>query len=154
MPDACELSSFYVDGLCLGIEVQAVQEAIRQLDITRVPLSPPHVAGLVNLRGQILTAIDLRYSLNMQPRLQGQAHVNLIIRSEDTLVDILVDEIGDVLAPCKDEFESLPPTVRGRLSLSVRGVYKLRGELLWHLDIEGLLEDFSPVVSNLDPLDK
>ena len=81
-------------------------------------------------------------------------HVNLIIRSEDTLVDILVDEIGDVLAPCKDEFESLPPTVRGRLSLSVRGVYKLRGELLWHLDIEGLLEDFSPVVSNLDPLDK
>ena len=143
MSEGRQLSTFFVDDLCFGIDVQTVQEVIRRLVITRVPLSPVQVGGLINLRGQILTAIDLRRCLNLPQRPLCEFPVNLIIRTEDGLVSLLVDEIGDVVEPGKDMFEHPPSTLRGRLRDFVLEAYKLPSHLLLYLDTRRLLAGVS-----------
>jgi purine-binding chemotaxis protein CheW len=147
MSEDRQLSSFFVHDLFFGIEVQRVQEAIRHLEMTRVPLSPPLISGLVNLRGQIITAIDLRRCLNLPERLPDRIPVNLILQTGDGLVSLLVDEIGDVLEPGEDTFEPPPAILQGRLRDLVCKTYKLPGRLLLVLDIERLLSDISSEVA-------
>jgi purine-binding chemotaxis protein CheW len=136
-----QLSSFFVDDLFLAIDVERVQEAIQHLEITRVPLSPPLISGLVNLRGQILTAIDLRGCLGLPKRRPDQVPVNLILRTDDGLVSLLVDEIGDVLEPGQDTYELPPAALPGPLRDLICEAYKLPGQLLLVLDIQRLLSD-------------
>lgn len=143
MSEDRQLSSFLVHDLFFGIEVQKVQEAIHHLEITRVPLSAPLISGLINLRGQIITAIDLRRCLDLPERLPDHTPVNLILQTGDGLVSLLVDEIGDVLQPSKDAFEPPPPTLQGRLRDLVCETYKLPGQLLLVLDTERLLSEIS-----------
>jgi purine-binding chemotaxis protein CheW len=136
-----QLSSFFVDDLFLAIDVERVQEAIQHLEITRVPLSLPLISGLVNLRGQILTAIDLRGCLGLPKRRPDQVPVNLILRTDDGLVSLLVDEIGDVLEPGQDTYELPAATLPGPLRDLICEAYKLPGQLLLVLDIQRLLSD-------------
>ena len=143
MSENRHLSSFFVHDLFFGIDVKEVQEAIQHLDITRVPLSLPFVSGLVNLRGQILTAIDLRRYLKLPERLPAQIPVNLIVRTDGGLVSLLVDEIADVLEPCPEAYEPPPGTLRGPLHQVVCKTYKLPGRLLLVLDTQRLLSDIS-----------
>src|SRR3569832_2681021 len=97
MTTANQYSTFYLDGLFFGIEVEKVQEVIRYQEMTRVPLASSVVQGLINLRGQIVTAIDLRRRLDLKPRPDGELPMNVVVRSDDGAVSLLVDEIGDVL---------------------------------------------------------
>src|ERR1700710_1738635 len=92
-----QLCTFYVQGLFFGVEVEKVQEVIRYQEMTRIPLSPPVIAGLINLRGQIVTAIDLRHQLALEARTGEQLPMNVVIRREDGPISLLVDEIGDVV---------------------------------------------------------
>ena len=85
------------------------------MEITRVPLAPPLVSGLINLRGQIITAIDMHRCLDLPERPPNQPSANLILRTEDGLVSLLVDEIGEVLGLSEDAFEFPPETLQGRL---------------------------------------
>src|ERR1700685_3941223 len=97
MADEHQYCTFFVDGHYFGLDVLNVQEIIRYQEMTRVPLAPPVVQGLINLRGQIVTAIDLRLRLELKERPPGQLPVNVVVQTEDGAVSLLVDEIGDVL---------------------------------------------------------
>ncbi|HEU5448223.1 MAG TPA: chemotaxis protein CheW [Acidimicrobiia bacterium] len=143
--EATQYCTFYVDGLCFGIGVREVQEVIRYQEMTRVPLAAPVVRGLINLRGQIVTAIDLRRRLELNDRLSGdtpnpgaddtEVHpMNLVVRTDDGVVSLLVDEIGEVVEVAEDSFERPPPTLAGVARELVRGVYKQQDSLLLVLD--------------------
>jgi purine-binding chemotaxis protein CheW len=128
--------TFYLDNLFFGVEVEKVQEVIRYQEMTRVPLAPYVVQGLINLRGQIVTVIDLRRRLELNPRPDGQLPMNVVVRTDDGPISLLVDEIGDVLDVDSGSFERPPETLRGVARQLIRGAYKLKDRLLLTLDTE------------------
>jgi len=128
--------TFLLGGLYFGIDVLQVQEVSRHQEMTRVPLAPPVVRGLINLRGQIVTAVDLRRRLELPDRAEGDLPVNVVVRTEDGAVSLLVDEIGDVLEVPAEAFERPPETLRGTARELIRGAYKLDGRLLLILDTD------------------
>lgn len=138
--DRARFCTFYLDDLFLGIPVEQVQEVIRYQRMTQVPLAPREISGLINLRGEIVTAIDLRKRLNMPDRGPEELPMNVVIRDVDGAVSLLVDEIGDVLAAEPEAFELPPETVDEKTRELVTGVYKLHDGLLLVLDIERALE--------------
>lgn len=131
-------ATFYVDGLLLGVELRKVQEVIRSQQMTRVPLAPAIVAGLINLRGQIVTVIDLRRRLELADRATGLLPIHVVLRREDEAVSLLVDDIGDVIDVEDGAFESPPETLRGIARELTRGVYKLKERLLLVLETDNL----------------
>jgi purine-binding chemotaxis protein CheW len=131
-----QFSTFYLDRLFFGIEVEKVQEVIRYQEMTTVPLASRVVQGLINLRGQIVTAIDLRERLKLDPRPEGELPMNVVVRTDDGALSLLVDEIGDVLEIEDATFEQPPETISGVGRDLIRGVYKLRDQLLLVLDTE------------------
>lgn len=128
--------TFYLDGHYFGLDVLKVQEIIRYQEMTRVPLASPVVRGLINLRGQIVTALDLRRRLGLPDRPEEQQPLNVVVHTDDGAVSLLVDEIGDVLEVPGKDFEKPPETLRGAARELVRGAYKLEGQLLLILDTE------------------
>src|SRR4051794_1631933 len=136
MGDEQQFCTFYVDGHYFGVDVLKVQEIIRYQEMTRVPLAPPEVLGLINLRGQIVTAIDLRRRLELRDRPADQLPLNVVVRTDDGAVSLLVDEIGDVLEVSEKLFERPPETLRGTARELIRGAYKLPDRLLLILDTE------------------
>lgn len=131
-----QFATFTLNSLFLGVDVLKVQEVIRYQEMTRVPTAPAMVEGLINLRGQIITAIDLRLRLAQPARPGDQLPMNVVIRTDDGALSLLVDEIGDVLEIEDDRFERVPETVTGVIRDLVTGVYKLDGRLLLILDTE------------------
>jgi purine-binding chemotaxis protein CheW len=136
-----QFCTFYLDKHFFGVPVAEVQEVIRYLELTRVPLVSEVVRGLINLRGQIVTAIDLRLCLGMPERPAGQLPMNVVIRTSDGAVSLLVDEIGDVLDVSPESMEEPPETLQGPMREMVRGVYKLAGTLLLELDMQRAISD-------------
>jgi purine-binding chemotaxis protein CheW len=136
MPDDRQFCTFLVDGLYFGIEVLQVQEVIRFQEMTRVPLASPVIKGLINLRGQIVTAIDLRRGLELGDRPEGSLPMNVVVRTGDGAVSLLVDEIGDVVNVEPDTFERPPETLAGIARDLISGVYKLKERLLLVMDTE------------------
>ena len=143
MAEAQQYCTFYLDGLFFGVDVQKVQEVIRYQEMTRVPLAPAVVRGLINLRGQIVTAIDLRRRLELKDRPEGQLPMNVVARTEEGAMSLLVDEIGDVLEVEESSFERPPETLSGVAQKLVQGVYKLKGQLLLILDTERVVSSES-----------
>jgi purine-binding chemotaxis protein CheW len=131
-----QFATFMVDDYYFGVEVLRVQEVIRYQDMTRVPRAPEVVQGLINLRGQIVTAIDLRRRLALPNRAEGVQPMNVVVRTSDGVVSLLVDEIGDVIDATQSVFELAPETVSGAARELVTGVYKLKDRLLLALDVE------------------
>ena len=129
-----QFSTFWVERLFFGVEVDQVQEVIRYQQITRVPLAPGVVSGLINLRGHIVTALDLRKRLDLNPRPADQQPMNVVIRTDGEAVSLLVDEIGDVLEVSDDAFETPPESLQGKTKDLISGVYKLDGVILHVLD--------------------
>lgn len=136
MAQTSQYCTFYLDRLLFGVELQGVQEVIRTLGMTQVPLAPGVVSGLINLRGQIVTAVDLRRRLDLAPRPAGALPMNVVVRSEDGAVSLLVDEIGDVVEVDDATFEAPPETLRGSVRVMILGVHKLNDRLMHVLDIE------------------
>jgi purine-binding chemotaxis protein CheW len=133
---AKQLCTFFVDGLLFGIDVTRVQEVIRYQAMTPVPLAPAVIQGLINLRGQIVTAIDLRTRLQLRQRPPGQVPVNVVARDEEGAVSLLVDEIGDVVDVDESSFEAPPETLSAAAKALIQGVYKLEPQLLLLLNTE------------------
>jgi purine-binding chemotaxis protein CheW len=130
MTSAPQFCTFFLDGLYFGVEVERVQEVIRYQEMTRVPLASRMIAGLINLRGQIVTAIDLRQRLGISERRGPKQPMNVIVREGESVVSLLVDEIGDVIAVDPTAFENPPETLRGPARDLVLGAYKLDEKLL------------------------
>jgi purine-binding chemotaxis protein CheW len=135
VPATSQLATFWLDGDLFGVEVEHVQEVLRSQGITRVPLAPPAVAGLINLRGQVVTAIELRERLGRSPRPEGQEAVVIVVRLHGEAVSLLVDSIADVVDVNVRDFEAPPDTLDGAGRELIRGAYKLSGQLLLALDV-------------------
>lgn len=135
MPPNRQFCTFYVGGQYFGLDVLRVQEIIRYQEMTRVPLAPPEVRGLINLRGQIVTAIDLRRRLEMEERPADELPLNVVVQTEDGAVSLLVDSIGDVLEVPEKLFERPPETLQGTARELIYGAYKLKDRLLLVLDV-------------------
>jgi purine-binding chemotaxis protein CheW len=134
-----QFCTFRLGELFLGIEVLQVQEVIRAQNMTRVPLASRSVRGLINLRGQIVTAVDLRERLGLAPRPEDQTPMNVVVRTDEGAVSLLVDEIGDVLETEEDQYEAPPETLAPEARELIRGVYKLPDRLLLVLDTDQAL---------------
>ena len=132
--------TFYLDNLMFGVELQKVQEVMRHLELTEIPLAPDVVSGLMNLRGQIITAIDLRHRLELPKRPHDILPMNVVIRSADGAVSFLVDEIGDVVEVDDESFENPPETLQGKVRQVILGVHKLEKHLMHVLDIDKACE--------------
>jgi purine-binding chemotaxis protein CheW len=129
-------STFTVDNLLFGIDVLKVQEVLRCQEITKVPLAPPEVEGLINLRGQIVTAINARRLLQLPARTQGAKPMNMVIRRDGAAVSLLVDDIGDVIEVASDLFEPAPDNMPRSQTELLEGVFKLDGRLLLVLNTD------------------
>lgn len=131
--------TFHLDGSLFGVEVGHVQEVLRDQEMTPVPLAPDVVRGLINLRGQIVTAIDLRRRLGRTPLADGTRPMNVVIRSDEGAVSMLVDDIGDVLEVAGDVLERPPENISTRSRELLRGVIQRERDLLLVLDIDRTL---------------
>ncbi|HWW50155.1 MAG TPA: chemotaxis protein CheW [Verrucomicrobiae bacterium] len=140
MSPTLQFCTFYLDKVLFGVELRGVQEVIQQVELTDVPLAPAVVGGLINLRGQIVTAIDLRRRLELPERPDDIRPVNVVVRTRDGAVSLLVDEIGDVVEVEQDTFEAPPETLQGKIRMVILGVHKLDRQLMHLLDIEKACE--------------
>lgn len=131
-----QLATFWLDGDLYGVEVAHVQEVLKTQTLTRVPLAPAAVAGLINLRGQVVTAIELRERLGLPPRPEDTAAVVIVVRLQGEAVSLLVDSIADVVDVQARDFEPPPDTMDGSARHLIRGAYKLSGQLLLALDVQ------------------
>ena len=132
------------------MKLEKVQEVIRYLEITEIPLAPRVVSGLMNLRGQIVTGIDLRRRLELADRPEGAAPMNLVIRTADGAVSLLVDEIGDVVEVTDESFERPPETLQGKVREVILGVHKLEKQLMHVLNTEKACETAEAVASGAE----
>src|SRR5271165_1349078 len=139
MAAECRLCTFYLDRLWFGIAVERVYEVIRLPAITRIPLAARAVAGLINLRGQIITVIDLRRRLGFEERPAGTMPVNVVARSKDGTVGLLVDEIAEIVEAPESSYEIAPDNLPADRRELVPGVYKLPDSLLHVLDLDKVL---------------
>lgn len=135
-----EMVTFVLEDALLGIDVGAVQEVLGELPLTAMPLAPPAVAGLVNLRGEVLLAVDLRARMGRPPRQADEPASHVILRTDQGQVCLVVDRIGEVVEVGDHQFEPSPQTLSERARDLVLGAYKLTDELLLDLDVRTALD--------------
>lgn len=131
--------SFWVGDQLLGIPVQVVQEVLNPQTIAPTPLARAEVAGLLNLRGQIVTAFNLRHRLGISQPLDGKPFMNVVVRHKGESFSLLVDEVGDVIRLNEETIEPPPRTLESRWRSVTRGVSRLEDRLLVILDVGAVL---------------
>lgn len=137
---AGQYATFRVADLFLGIEVSKVQELIRHREMSAIPLAPPAVEGLINLRGQIVIAIDTRCSLGLPRAAHEDARVNIVLKSNDAVISLLVDEICDVLDVPASACAALPDNMPVEQRRLIEGVFHVKQGLMLVLDTDRLFE--------------
>ena len=136
---ADQLATFAVGDGLYGIEVTGVQEVLTYRGATRVPLAPAEVSGLVNLRGQVVLALDLRARLGLPPFELDTERMMVVVRREEEPIALIVDRIGEVADVRSEQFETPPQTLDPTLRSVITGAYKLDGHLLMALDVEAVV---------------
>lgn len=140
MPDERLLCTFRVADHLLGLDIAVVQEVLRRQEITRLPLSAPAVRGIINLRGQIVPAVDLRCCLALPAAERGEDRATIVVRGrEEAAASLLVDEIGDVVRVAEASWERTPETVQGLARRLIHGVFPLHDRVLLELDLGEVL---------------
>jgi len=129
-----------VADLLLGIEVGEIQEIIRDTSFTPVPMAHPAIRGLINLRGQIVTAIDLRRRAGLEPAIDGAEYITMVLGTAEEPLALVVDGVGDVVEVVAEAFEPPPDTLRGEARRMIDGAYKLERELLLVLNLQVVLD--------------
>lgn len=133
--------------LFIGVDVMRIQEVIGHQSSTPVPLAPSAVRGLINLRGQIITAVDLRRRFDLDDRAPGVEPMNVVVVCPSGAVSLLVDSIGDVVEVLEESSEAVPATVSDNVRALVVGVYKFDGELMLELDVDAAVTLDAQLVS-------
>ena len=134
-----EIASFYVGDALMGIPIDQVEEINHHLDLTPVPHAPAIVRGVVNLRGEVVTVIDLRVVLGMEPAVVTGQTCNIVVRWRGERIGFVVDRIGDVVRTRLADISRPPANVSGVGEKCFSGVYKLERTLLALLDVEHIL---------------
>lgn len=127
-------------GQWLGIPVLSVHDVLKPQNITPVPHAPASVAGVLNLRGRIVTAIDLRVHLGFPPRDDDDEHMSVVVEYKGDSYSLLIDAVGDVISVPDENFEKNPVTLDERLRSVSGGIYRLDNGLLVVIDVARLLE--------------
>ena len=140
MPETRQFCSFYLDHLLFGIESLKIQEVVAYRELRPVPLAPAVVSGLMNLRGQVVVALELRRQLELTARPAEMTPVCLMVRADQGTVCLLADEVGNVLEVEEETFEPAPETLSPRLRSLILGVHKLEDSLMHVLDTERACE--------------
>lgn len=126
-------------GQILGIPVLGVHDVLNPQAITRIPLAPEWVSGVLNLRGKIVTAIDLRQRLGLPPLEEGKRSMSVVVEYKEEPYSLQIDNVGEVLSLDDQDFERNPVTLDPHWREVSRGIYRLEKELLPILDVEKLL---------------
>lgn len=137
---ASEYVTANVGGEFIGLPILRVQDVFVPEGVTRVPLAPPEIAGLINLRGRIVTLVDLRCRFGMPPRAEGTAAMAIGVESQNESYGLLIDSIGEVLRLAEIEREPNPVNLDPALARISSGIHRLDGRLLMVLDIERVLD--------------
>jgi len=137
--DQKDFVSMIIAGQLFGLPVLAVQDVLGPQQITRTPLAPPEVAGSLNLRGRIVTALDVRLRLGLPSRPEAERAMSVVVDHRGELFSLMVDSVGEVLSLGAADFERNPPTLDPRWREFSQGVYRLKGSLLVVLDVAQLL---------------
>jgi purine-binding chemotaxis protein CheW len=138
--EAQDYVSMTIGGQLFGVPVLKVQDILGSQRITRIPLAPPEVAGSLNLRGRIVTAIDVRLRLGLSPRPEAEPAMSVVVDHGGELYSLLVDSVGEVLSLQAQDFERNPPTLDPRWRDFSDGIYRLKQTLLVVLDVARLLQ--------------
>jgi purine-binding chemotaxis protein CheW len=138
--DSVQLATFFLGDELFGVNTLHVQEILTYQEITSVPLAPAYVRGLINIRGQIVTVIDLRCRLGFEKLENEQSSMNLIVNSDEGLMSLLVDNIGNVADIPGDRLLPPPGTIRGVAVQYIQKVCQLEEELLIVLDLDSILQ--------------
>lgn len=151
-PMTVQLATFYLGEYLFAVPVGQVQEVLMQQPHTPTPGAAEAVTGLINLRGQVVTALDLRRRLGMAQRendADGEPaqSINVVVRAKDEVWSLIVDRIGDVIDVTEAQFEQPPDTLHGPLRELIVGAYKLEGQLLLQLDVNRTLDLSSATTS-------
>ena len=134
-----QLVTFEIDGATYGVPVGLVQETLGHQPRTFVPLAQPGVAGLVNLRGQVVLTLDLRPMLGLEPLAADAEAMMVVVKVDGEAVSLLVDAVGEVLDVDDATYEAVPDTLGAAMRALVVGVHKLDGRLLLLLDVVAAL---------------
>lgn len=131
--------TFTIADQLFGIPVLKVQDVLSAHNITRIPLAPPEIAGSLNLRGRIVTAMDVRLRLGLPPR-ERETSMSIVAEHEGELYSLMVDAVGEVLALKSAEWERNPSTLDPKFREYSLGIYRLDHKLLVVLDVNRLLD--------------
>ncbi len=146
-----QICTFYLNDIYFGIEIESVREIIRQQSLTRIPLAPTDICGLMNLRGQVIPVVDLACRLGLRAASCGmgeQTVYNAIVDANDDVVSFIVDDIGDVLQCQSDTFEPPPAHLNADIRFFLKGAYKLERGFLPILNPIQILESKPTHTSN------
>ena len=136
-----EFSTFYVGGALCGINILNIQEINKHFDITKVPQSSDYIEGILNLRGRIVTIIDLGKKLGLAHVAKDKDNRNIIVNSEDEHIGLLVDAISDVVIAKSEDIEPAPSNIGGVKGKYFQGVLKTEKNLIGILDINEVLKE-------------
>jgi purine-binding chemotaxis protein CheW len=136
-----EFSTFYVGGALCGIDILNIQEINKNFEITKVPQAADYVEGILNLRGRIVTIIDLGKKLGLEPASKAKNNRNIIVNSEDEHIGLLVDSIADVVLAKSSAIEPAPSNIGGVKGKFFEGVLKTQTSLIGILDINEVLKE-------------
>ncbi len=135
-----EFVTFTIADQLFGIPVLQIQDVLSSYHITPIPLAPPEITGSLNLRGRVVTAIDVRLRLGLPPRSSDSESMSIVAESEGELYSLMVDSVGEVLALPRSAFERNLPTLDAKFRAFSEGIYRLEDQLLVVLDVNRLLD--------------
>jgi len=135
-----QLATFYVDDLLLGLEIYQVQEINRLLDVTTVPHSPKEVLGVINLRGEVVTVVNLRTVLGIEAKAMTPESRNLIVSHDGELIGLCVDRIADILSLSSEDMMPAPTNISAVDGRFFTGVFTLDNEIIARLNLFEVLE--------------
>lgn len=134
-----EFLTILISDQLFGIPILQVQDVLGEQEVTKVPLAPPAVLGSLNLRGRVVTAINVRSCLGLPPREEQHKEMSVVVEHDSELYSLIIDEVGDVMKLKSQDFENAPATLDPIWKNISLGIYKLEGKILVILDVPELL---------------
>lgn len=138
-----EFLTVYIESQMFGVPVLQIQDVLGEQDVTKIPLAPPEIEGALNLRGRIVTAINVRKRLGLPSVDRKNKRMSVVVEYENELYSLLIDKVGDVLSIENKFYESNPATLDARWREISQGIYRLDGQLLVVLDVPKLLNNIN-----------
>ena len=143
-----QLTTFSLGSYKYGIDVMRVQEVTNTLSVTKIPIAPAYVRGLVNLRGQIATAIGLHELFGIAREASQMSNMTVICKVDGTLLSLFVDGIGDVVQVDAEDLEPVPPTIQGGVRNFMGGVYKTKDEIISVIDLDKMARELNQALDS------